>query len=39
LREVWQKIDEMTQQVLSTTTIEELAQRHRTGSMETMYYI
>jgi Rrf2 family protein len=39
LREVWQKIDEMTQQVLDTTTIEELAQRHRTGSSETMYYI
>jgi hypothetical protein len=29
----------MTQQVLGSTTIEELAQRHRTGSMETMYYI
>ncbi|HZU67546.1 MAG TPA: Rrf2 family transcriptional regulator [Ktedonobacteraceae bacterium] len=39
LREVWQKIDAMTQQVLNTTTIEELAQRHRTGSNETMYYI
>lgn len=39
LREVWQKIDEMTQQVLNSTTIEELAQRHQTGSMETMYYI
>jgi len=39
LREVWQKIDEMTQQVLNSTTIEELAQRHRTGSSETMYYI
>ena len=39
LREVWQKIDEMTQQVLTSTTIEELAQRHQTGSLETMYYI
>jgi len=39
LREVWQKVDEMTQQVLRSTTIEELAQRHRTGSTETMYYI
>ena len=40
LREVWQKIDEMTQQILISTTIEELAQRHRTGSTEeTMYYI
>jgi Rrf2 family protein len=39
LREVWQKIDEMTQQVLGSTTIEELAQRHRVGTMETMYYI
>jgi len=39
LREVWQKIDEMTQQILNSTTIEELAQRHRTGSTETMYYI
>lgn len=39
LRVVWQKIDAMTQQVLSTTTIEELAQRHQTGTMETMYYI
>jgi Rrf2 family protein len=39
LREVWQKIDAMTQQILSSTTIEELAQRHRIGSTETMYYI
>lgn len=39
LREVWQKIDEMTQSILTATTIEELAQRHHTGSMETMYYI
>jgi len=30
----------MTQQILSSTTIEELARRHRTGSTEeTMYYI
>ncbi len=39
LREVWQKIDIMTQQVLNSTTIEELAQRHRTGNTEAMYYI
>ena len=39
LRGVWQKIDELTQQILSSTTIEELAQRHQTGSLETMYYI
>ena len=39
LRTVWQKIDEMTQQILTSTTIEELAQHHQTGSMETMYYI
>ncbi|WP_322480486.1 Rrf2 family transcriptional regulator, partial [Thermogemmatispora sp.] len=40
LREVWQKIDEMTWQILLSTTIEELAQRHRTGAAaETMYYI
>src|SRR5439155_27344814 len=37
LREVWQKIDAMTQQILASTTIEELAQRHRTESIETMY--
>jgi Rrf2 family protein len=39
LREVWQKVDEMTQQLLMSTTIEELARRHRIGSAETMYYI
>ncbi|HZS76292.1 MAG TPA: Rrf2 family transcriptional regulator [Ktedonobacteraceae bacterium] len=39
LREVWRKIDEMTQQVLISTTIEELAQRHHIGTNETMYYI
>lgn len=39
LREVWQKIDVMTQQVLNTTTIEELAQRHKVENTETMYYI
>lgn len=39
LREVWQKVDEMTQQLLMSTTIEELAGRHRIGSAETMYYI
>ena len=39
LREVWRKIDEMTQSILTSTTIEELAQRHRIGTAETMYYI
>ena len=40
LRGVWQKIDMMTQEILASTTIEELAQRHRTEeSTETMYYI
>lgn len=39
LREVWQQIDAMTQQVLSATTIEQLAQRHQIDSLETMYYI
>jgi Rrf2 family protein len=39
LREVWQRVDEMTQQLLTSTTIEELARRHRIGSAETMYYI
>lgn len=39
LRGIWRQIDVMTQQLLASTTIEELAQRHRTGSTETMYYI
>src|SRR5436305_14005721 len=39
LREDWQKIDTMTQQLLNSTTIEELAQHHLTGTAETMYYI
>lgn len=39
LRGVWQQIDDMTQQILSATTIEELAQRHHSGNTETMYYI
>src|SRR5947207_4444013 len=39
LREVWQQIDTMAQNLLSSTTIEELARRHKTDSMETMYYI
>lgn len=39
LREVWQQIDAMTQQVLGTTTIEQLAQRHQIENLETMYYI
>lgn len=39
LREVWQQIDAMTQQLLSATTIEQLAQRHQIDNLETMYYI
>jgi Rrf2 family protein len=39
LREVWQQIDAMTQQVLGTKTIEQLAQRHQIDNLETMYYI
>ncbi len=39
LRGIWQQIDEMTQKILTSTTIEELAQRHRIGDTETMYYI
>ncbi|HLX56257.1 MAG TPA: Rrf2 family transcriptional regulator [Ktedonobacteraceae bacterium] len=42
LREVWRKIDELTQAVLTSTTIEELARHHlhgAIGSAETMYYI
>ena len=39
IRGVWQQIDELTQRILTSTTIEELAQRHRTGENETMYYI
>ncbi len=39
LREVWQQIDAMTQQVLGSTTIEELARRHKIENLETMYYI
>src|SRR5215472_1920865 len=34
LRGVWQQIDEMTQKLLNATTIEELAQRHHSGSTE-----
>lgn len=39
LRGVWQQIDEMAQRILGATTIAELAQRHRVGDAETMYYI
>jgi Rrf2 family protein len=39
LREVWLKVDEMTQQYLNAMTIEELAQRHQVDSLETMYHI
>jgi len=39
LREVWQQIDAMTQQLLGATTIEQLAQRHQIDNLETMYYI
>jgi Rrf2 family protein len=39
LREVWIKVDEFTRQLLMHTTIEELAQKHFAGKVETMYYI
>ena len=39
LREVWREIDEMTQRILASTTVEELSQKHRAGNTETMYYI
>ena len=39
LREVWREIDEITQRILASTTVEELAQKHRAGNTETMYYI
>jgi Rrf2 family protein len=39
LRDVWREIDQMTQRILTSTTVEELAQRHQAGMTETMYYI
>ena len=39
LRDVWREIDELTQRILVSTTVEELAQKHRAGTTETMYYI
>ncbi len=39
LRDVWQEIDTLTQKILTSTTIEALAQKHRTDSGEMMYYI
>ena len=39
LRDVWREIDELTQRILDSTTVEELAQKHRAGTTETMYYI
>jgi len=39
LRDVWKEIDQLTQRILDSTTVEELAQKHRAGTTETMYYI
>jgi len=39
LRDVWREIDELTQRILVSTTVEELAQKHHAGTTETMYYI
>lgn len=39
LRDVWREIDELTQRILVSTTVEQLAQKHRAGTTETMYYI
>src|SRR5258708_34002634 len=38
LRQVWRQIDEMTRQILISTTIEELAQRNRAGRTQSMLY-
>ncbi|GAC1567087.1 MAG: Rrf2 family transcriptional regulator [Ktedonobacteraceae bacterium] len=37
LREIWRTIDELTQAVLTATTIEELARQHHVGNAQTMY--
>jgi Rrf2 family protein len=39
LRGVWQQIDEMTQHILNSTTIEELARNHQTRDTESVYSI
>ena len=39
LREVWQKVEEVTQEVLASTTLADLAQRQRERATVTMYYI
>jgi Rrf2 family protein len=39
LREVWIKVDEYTQQLVMSTSVEELARRHHTVPAEAMYEI
>ncbi|MBI4757406.1 MAG: Rrf2 family transcriptional regulator [Chloroflexi bacterium] len=39
LREVWQKIEEATHEVLTSTTLEDLVQRQRAREARAMYYI
>ena len=39
LREVWLKVDEFTQQLVMSTSIEELARKHHTAPTEAMYEI
>ena len=39
MREVWQKVDEFTHQLVMTTTLEELARKHHAANAEAMYYI
>jgi Rrf2 family transcriptional regulator, cysteine metabolism repressor len=39
LRDVWREIDELTQRILVSTTVEELSRKHQAGTTETMYYI
>jgi Rrf2 family protein len=41
IREVWQEVEEYAQQLLASTTLDKLAERHRVAaeSGEAMYYI
>jgi Rrf2 family protein len=39
LREVWLKVDEFTQQLVMSTSIEELARQHHVAPAEAMYDI
>lgn len=39
LREVWLKVDEFTQQLVMSTSIEELARKHHIATAEAMYEI